>query len=227
MTLRLWTAAGLLSGVLTGLVLLVLVVVFGPEPGIARETAPPSPGPTTAATAAGTPASGSPTPGLTPGAGASGTHAPTAAPGALGVGGPAPVLVVPQVGGGTIDVAALRGRPVWLVFFTTSCSACVQELSLMNGYLSRYSPSGLVALGIDVGDDEGAVTNVARRAGATFPFGLDLDASAQREWDAQSLPASFWVDKDGVIRDAAAGILGAERMAAGLRQILPGVDVQP
>jgi hypothetical protein len=71
------------------------------------------------------------------------------------------------------------------------------------------------------------VSNVARRASATFPFGLDLDASTQREWDASELPAHYWIDSAGTVRDAATGILGGEAMARRLGPILPGVDVRP
>jgi peroxiredoxin len=143
------------------------------------------------------------------------------------IGQQAPVLAVPQVGGGTIDLGTLRGRPVWVIFLNTSCASCVQQMSLVNGYLSRYESSGLVVIGVDVRDEEGAVSNFAKRAAATFPFGLDLDGAAQREWEAASLPAHYWIDGNGVVRDAAPGAIATERMATGLRQVLPGIDVHP
>jgi hypothetical protein len=97
----------------------------------------------------------------------------------------------------------------------------------MNGYLSRYGSNGLVVIAVDVRDEEGAVSNFALRAGATFPFGQDLDGGAQREWEAASLPAHYWIDADGVVRDATLGAVSTDRMAAGVRLVLPGVDVRP
>jgi peroxiredoxin len=227
MSSRLWVLAGLLSGVITGLAVLTLAVILGPEPGIAKATSSPVAGSTA-----------SPAPTLTP-AGSLGVSVSTAAPtelpsiapaGAtspLRIGQPAPALAVPQVGGGTIDLATLRGRPVWVVFLTASCSACVGELSLMNTYLSRYQSTNLVVLAVDVRDDEGTVANFAKLASATFPFGLDLEGTAQGTWTPPSLPAHYWIDRDGLIRDGATGIIGTERMAAGLRTVLPSVDVRP
>jgi peroxiredoxin len=227
MSPRFWVLAGLLSGVITGLAILAIAVAYGPEPGIARVTVPPSPGPIASvpAATAGGPATAGPSSAATPGLIGVPSAQPTLT--VLHVGAPAPVLVVPQVGGGMIDLAALRGRPVWLVFVATSCSACAQELSLMNGYAARYGSNGLVVLAIDVREEEGAVSNFANRVGATFPFGLDVEGGAQRDWEVVSLPTHFWVGADGVVQDAAQGAIGSERMAGGLRKILPGVDVRP
>jgi peroxiredoxin len=228
MSSRPWVLAGLLSGVMTGLTVLALVVTFGPEPRIARATPTPQPTPGGTGTPSATqvPAS-APLPSDQP------SGSPSASPGApstppiMHVGESAPVLVVPQVGGGTIDVATLRGRPIWLVLMETGCSECLAELTLMDGFAGRFASADLVVLGIGVRADEGAVANFARRANATFPFGLDLDGSAQREWDATALPAHYWIDRAGTVRDAATGILGGEAMARSLGRILPGVDVQP
>ena len=97
----------------------------------------------------------------------------------------------------------------------------------MNGFAGRYASTGLVVLALAVRDDEGAVANFARRAAAAFPFGLDLEGGAQREWDAPALPAHYWIERNGIVRDATTGILGAEAMARSLGRILPGVDVRP
>ena len=70
-------------------------------------------------------------------------------------------LVVPQVGGGTIDLANLRGKPVWVNFMGTYCPPCVDEFPLMNGFAARYADDGLVVLAIDVEEEEGIVAAFA------------------------------------------------------------------
>jgi cytochrome c biogenesis protein CcmG/thiol:disulfide interchange protein DsbE len=149
------------------------------------------------------------------------------ATGPFHVGQPAPPLVVPQVGGGTIDLASLRGNPVWVNFMATSCTSCRDEFPLMNGFSARYGDKGLVILAIDVKEEEGAVAAFAEGLGATFPIGLDSDGAAQAAWDARTLPVHFWIDADGIVRDGALGGLGPDAMAKGLETILPGVDVTP
>ena len=139
----------------------------------------------------------------------------------------APALAVPQVGGGTIDLANLRGQPVWVNFMGTYCPPCLDEFPLMNGFAARYADDGLVVLAIDVKEEEGVVAAFAESLSVTFPLGLDRDGSAQTRWDAVALPVHFWIDKDGIIRDGALGGIGPDIMARGLSSIMPGVDVTP
>lgn len=220
---RLSILAGLLTGVVAAILLLGAIIAFAPErvatatprPSASFSLASPSPAPSASVGASASPStSGSPS--GSPGSG-----------GLFHVGEPAPALVVPQVGGGTIDLANLKGQPVWVNFMGTYCPPCVDEFPLMNGFAARYADDGLVVLAIDVKEDEGTVAAFAERLGSTFPLGLDTDGSAQTRWDAIALPVHFWIDKDGIIRDGALGGIGADIMARGVQTILPGVEVTP
>ena len=207
--------AGLASGVLVALLLFVALVAFGPDPGLAVASPPPV---TASATAAATTsATTAPASSASPSAGEANFH----------IGQPAPALSVPQLGGGEIDLAALRGKPVWVNFMGTYCPPCRDEFPLMNGFYARYAEAGLIVLAIDVREDEGTVAAFAQELNAMFPIGLDGDGSAQRDWDAVVLPVHFWVDAEGIVRDGALGGIGPDIMAAGLRTIMPGVDVTP
>ena len=213
-------AAGLLAGVGVAAILLLGLLALAPEPA-----SPATPAPSIAQT---------PTPG-NPSSGAPGTASTATAPASVAVpsgngfhvGRPAPTLVVPQVGGGTIDLAALKGKPVWVNFMATWCPPCQDEFPLMNGFAARYSSTGLVVLAVDVREDEGTVASFAQRLKALFPLGLDSDGSAALRWGAIALPVHFWIDATGIVRDGAAGGIGADTMVHGLRSILPGVDVTP
>ena len=143
------------------------------------------------------------------------------------VGQPAPALVLPLAGGGTIDLASLRGKPVWINFMATWCPPCQDEFPLMNGFATRYAETGLVVVAVDVREDEAAVAAFAKGLGAVFPMALDTDGTAAKTWDAIALPVHFWIDAEGIVRDGALGGIGPDVMADGLKTILPGVDVTP
>lgn len=226
---RLSIPIGLLAGVAVAALVLGGAIALAPDPG-ASPTSPPEPSATIAV------ASPSPSGGPTSSADASASIDPSASPSTAGsadpgalfhIGEAAPPLVVPQVGGGLIDLSNLKGTPVWVNFMGTYCPPCLDEFPLMNGFAARYADDGLVILAIDVKEDEGTVAAFAESLAATFPLGLDTDGSAQTRWDAIALPVHFWIDKDGIIRDGALGGIGPDIMARGVRSILPGVDVTP
>jgi thiol-disulfide isomerase/thioredoxin len=225
---RLSIVAGLVAGVLAALALLAGFLLVGPDPG--RPAASQSPEPSIASTA-GPSSLASGAPGTSQPAGASGSPGPSSSGGSVTenfhVGEPAPALVVPQVGGGTIDLASLKGTPVWVNFMQTTCPPCIDEFPRMNGFAARYADDGLVILAVDIQEDEGTVATFADRLKATFPIGLDTNAAAQRAWGAFGLPVHYWIDRDGIVRDGALGGIGPDVMARGVGAILPGVDVTP
>jgi thiol-disulfide isomerase/thioredoxin len=227
---RLSIVLGLASGVLVAAIGFAVLVVAMPEAGSA------APRPSSASLApdgstGGSPSSEASPTGATPTASANpspSVGAESGSPaGAFHVGEPAPPLAVPQVGGGTIDLAALSGKPVWVNFMQTTCPPCVDEFPLMSGFAARYADDGLIVLAIDIREDEGVVAAFAQSLNTNFPIGLDRDGAAQRAWGAYGLPVHYWIDAEGIVRDGALGGIGPDIMARGLSAILPGAEVTP
>ena len=223
---------GLVAGLVTGAIVVGALVLLtpgpvGPDPAaspspVAEAGESPSPSPAASPTA-----SGGSSPG-TSGSPASVSPGASDDPGAaFGIGEPAPPLTVPQLGGGEIALANLRGKPVWVNFMASWCPPCRDELPIMNGYAARYADTGLVVLAIDVREDEAVVDAFIRELNVTFPVGLDSDGTAQSDWGAFALPVHYWIDAEGIVRDGALGGIGPDVMAKGLESILPGVEVTP
>jgi cytochrome c biogenesis protein CcmG/thiol:disulfide interchange protein DsbE len=218
---RLSIVVGLVTGVAVAALVLGGLLFLGPAPSPVF-SAPPSDDVSAA----------SPSAVASPSSSSSSSPAASSSPSSSGgalfhIGEPAPALVLPQVGGGTIDLANLKGQPVWVNFMGTYCPPCHDEFPLMNGFASRYGEDGLVILAIDVKEEEGTVAAFANELDATFPIGLDTDGAAQAAWDATALPVHFWVDTDGIVRDGAQGGIGSDIMARGVGTILPDVEVTP
>lgn len=248
--------AALAAGIAAGVVIVLLVgaaMLVLARGGTATVTLPPIPVPTLAPTGSTAPgASGSgpaasadatamPAPtgpgGSTVPAGPGGSTVPGASGASpsppditdalFGVSHPAPPLQVGQLGGGTVDLAALRGHPVWVAFTATSSPASHDEYVAMESFALRYAYTGLVVVAVHEKDDPATVQALVDSLGITFPVGLDASGTAARDWRVVALPMHFWVDADGIVRDGAFGGAGLDAMAAGLRSVLPGVDVTP
>jgi cytochrome c biogenesis protein CcmG/thiol:disulfide interchange protein DsbE len=206
----------LAAGIATVAVAALAIVTLAPERPRSAPSQPPIVLPTPPAASGSPPvASGSP-------AAASGSPV-----NAFRVGQPAPQLNLVRMGGGTIDLAAMRGKPVWVNFMGTYCPPCRDEFPLMNGFAARYASAGLQVVAVDVNEDEATIASFARQLNITFPIGLDPDGSASQTWGAVVLPVHYWIDATGVIRDGAYGGIGPDIMAQGLSKIMPGVTVSP
>ncbi len=220
-------ALGLVAGLVVGGLIIGGAIALVPGPGTGAPAASPPPAATEVPSAApsvappSVPASDAPPPP------ASTQPSVSSAAEAFGIGKPAPSLVLPLAGGGTVDLADYRGKPVWVNFMATWCPSCVDELPSMAGFQARYEDTGLAVLAVDVREDEAAVTAFLEDVGVELPVGLDNDGKASAAWGAIALPVHYWIDAAGIVRDGALGGIGPDVMAKGLGTILPGVTVTP
>ena len=65
------------------------------------------------------------------------------------------------------------------------------------------------------------VTAFAQQFGLTFPIPLDTNADASRRYAVRSLPTTFFIDRNGVIRQIQSGPLTEATLAQALRTIYP------
>lgn len=235
---RMAILAGLVAGVLVGGIALAAYVVYGPEllgtpaPSATASASPSPDGSPSPSNSASPSVSASPSGTASATGGASATPAPTPAASedlgaAFHVGEPAPPLRVARLGGGEIDLASFRGKPVWVVFMATWCPSCADEFPMMNGFAARYEEEGLVVIAVDLQEPEDRVRAFVDQFGVVFPVGLDPDGAAAAAWGVLVPPIHFWIDGEGVIRDGALGGIGPDIMATALERVMPGVDVEP
>jgi cytochrome c biogenesis protein CcmG/thiol:disulfide interchange protein DsbE len=115
---------------------------------------------------------------------------------------PAPDFTLITTNGSAIHLAALRGHPVLLNFWGVSCPPCRREVPLLQQAYARYRALGLIVLGVDAqGDGELAVRAFASERGVSYPMLLDPHGSAGPRYGVQDLPQSFFIDRNGVVRE--------------------------
>jgi thiol-disulfide isomerase/thioredoxin len=180
--------------------------------------------------------SGSPGPGLSPNPGtsqslepgASVSPAPSLEPDlGLAVGQRAPALVVDRLGGGTLDLAAFRGSPVWVNFMATWCPSCRDEIPQMVKYQALLVDRGLVVTLVDVREDADLVAEFLKPFELESPVGLDPLGRAQRAWGAFALPIHYFIDADGIVRSVLYGEASPPMFEAALTKIIPGLSFEP
>jgi len=123
----------------------------------------------------------------------------------------------------SFDLAALVGpaatdpaRAVLIAFFAPGCAGCADELRVVRELVVEYGVRGLRAVVVDLGTDaEVASRALADAHGPIIPVLGDRSQVLARRWlgSQPQLPALFVVDRDGVVR-AAAAACGAEAVAS-------------
>ncbi len=117
----------------------------------------------------------------------------------------APPLVLPSLTGATVDLAALRGRPVLLNFWATWCAPCRVEMPLLTRFAASYPNVTVLYVAVD-GTPE-ALAAYAAEAGLPPASVLRLDAATRRHWPVSTLPTTIAISPTGTVRAAHSGIV--------------------
>ena len=150
----------------------------------------------------------------------SGSDAPSS-PVVLAVGQPAPPLVGVDLDGRTVDLAALRGRPVIVNFWGSWCTPCRDEFPLLAAGLDRHRGDGLAIIGVLFKDDPGPARAFIARMGAGWPSVADPDGAFARAYRVVAPPQTYFIDRDGVVRSFQVGeVADAAELEAHLAEIL-------
>ena len=97
---------------------------------------------------------------------------------------PAPDISVLDLQGQSITLKALRGGPLLLSFWSTSCRICLQEMPGLIALYEELGPLGLNILAVAMSyDPPSQVVELSRAAGIPYPVILDLDGRIAEAFD--------------------------------------------
>ena len=134
-----------------------------------------------------------------------------------------PDISLLTVDGETLPLAALRGRPLLVTFWATTCTSCVREIPHLVELYEELSPRGLEIIAIAMHHDPPDQVLAMRRArNIPYPVALDLQAAAARAFgNIRVTPTSFLIAPDGRIVYRRIGTLDTTRLRQDIISMLP------
>lgn len=114
---------------------------------------------------------------------------------------PAPALSFTYLDGRTVSLASLRGRPVLVTFWATTCPICRRELPELAQMYRDLEPRGLEVIGVAMPyDPPNHVLEVSKGERIPFPVALDIEGRAVQAFGGvRGTPTRFLIDADGNI----------------------------
>jgi peroxiredoxin len=132
------------------------------------------------------------------------------------VGNPAPAFQVTAVTApkGPVALKDLHGQVVLLDFWGTFCEPCKKSFPKFEALNEKYRSRGLRILGIseDEPEDKDKIPAFARTYGARFSLAWDEDRVVARRYNPETMPSSFLIDKNGIVRFVHVGFHDGEEV---------------
>jgi len=90
-------------------------------------------------------------------------------------------------------------------FWGPSCIPCRDEFPLFEQELAAHAADGLAIVGVLTDDPAAPARQFVADYGATWPTVQDPDGSIKAAYRVAARPQSYFIDRDGILRDIQVG----------------------
>lgn len=123
---------------------------------------------------------------------------------------PAPEISLTDLNKNPVSLKDYLGQVVLVNNWATWCPPCTAEMPGLQAYYELHQHQNFTIIAIEAGDPLSEVSEFVDRYGLTFPIWLDPEQDAINAFRNPSLPNSYVVDRDGVVRLAWVGAISQE-----------------
>lgn len=125
---------------------------------------------------------------------------------------PAPKLALENVNGMPEALDDFHGQVVLLNNWATWCPPCRAEMPSLQKFYEARKEDGFVIVAVSAGDSKIKVEQFVQSYGLTFHIWLDPDGVALNSFRNGSLPNSYVIDRNGMVRYAWTGEISYEML---------------
>ena len=125
------------------------------------------------------------------------------------IGDPAPRYAATTLAGDSVSTESLKGKVVLLNVWATWCAPCREEIPFLQSVYEKHRGDGLEIIGVsvDARGDEETIHGFVKDFGMTYPVWRDPDERVQSLFLALGVPASYIIDRRGILRWRRLGIV--------------------
>jgi peroxiredoxin len=120
-------------------------------------------------------------------------------PAKIAVNAAAPDFILKNLKGQEVSLGSLRDRPVLLVFGTTWCPYCREEIPRIKDIFQKGREKKLEVLNIYINEPEAKVGAYAAKYELPYPVLLDKDGKVAERYQVRGVPMLVLLDRQGKI----------------------------
>jgi cytochrome c biogenesis protein CcmG/thiol:disulfide interchange protein DsbE len=130
---------------------------------------------------------------------------------------PAADFTLHTFGGKSITLSELKGKPVVVNFWSSTCHFCAQEAPILDELYRQYQGQGLQVLGVGLDDPQG-LRDKAQQLKLTYPVGYDAEAGQQ--YGVTGVPQTVFIDRQGEVVETLIGARPKAELEAEVKKLL-------
>lgn len=103
---------------------------------------------------------------------------------------------------------AAKAKVVFVDFWASWCSPCVESFPVLNGLNKKYGDRGLVIIGVNLDESKADMDHFLKDNPASFGVVRDASEQVVKKLHLRTFPSSFVLDAEGKVRFLHAGFHG-------------------
>ncbi|MBP6764719.1 MAG: TlpA family protein disulfide reductase [Rubrivivax sp.] len=123
---------------------------------------------------------------------------------------PAPPLSLPGTAG-VVDLAAYKGKVVYLDFWASWCGPCKLSFPWLNDMQARHGARGLQVVAVNLDRQRALADAFLAQVPARFVLAFDPAGDSARRYAVQGMPSSVLIGADGLVLQQHSGFRDEDR----------------
>jgi thiol-disulfide isomerase/thioredoxin len=126
--------------------------------------------------------------------------------------------------GTKLSLPELRGKPVLVTFWATSCGSCMAEIPHLIELYNRFHPKGLALIAVAMSyDPPNQVVAMAKAKNLPYAISLDINGEHAKAFGGiWATPTTYLIGADGTISWDTVGMFVPDELANRIEQELKG-----
>ncbi len=110
-----------------------------------------------------------------------------------------PAFTLNDLQGQKFSLSETKGKPVMLIFSTTWCPYCIEEIPHLKKIFNDYASRGVVILNIDVKESREKVARFAEKHRLPYRVLLDETTDVAQSYGVRGVPTLVLLDQAGTV----------------------------
>ncbi|MHB8154692.1 MAG: TlpA family protein disulfide reductase [Candidatus Omnitrophota bacterium] len=108
-------------------------------------------------------------------------------------------IILNDLGGRAVQLSSYKGKPVIMLFWTTWCPYCREELKNLNQQYLQIEQQGIVVFGVNVNEPDYKVQRFFKNYQLNFRILLDKAGLLSDKYGLMGVPTYVLLDKTGEV----------------------------
>jgi peroxiredoxin len=124
----------------------------------------------------------------------------------------APFFELPDLSGNKVKLSDYLGSPLVITFWAAWNQTSADQIGILDDILSKNKSMLFKVITVNNQEDKSAVQSFVKRGGYKLNVLLDEKGAIGELYQAINLPVSYFLDKDGAIKDIFVGVLNEKML---------------